>query len=56
MANEGHGQHHIAVDGIQLRQTFYAIAENTHAADALAAQFGEVIGDMVSSTIILGHL
>ena len=56
MANEGQGEHHVAVNGIQLMQTFSHIAESTRTADAFASEFGKVVSDSIASTVVLNHL
>ena len=56
MAAAAGGQYHQAITGIDLSNVFLNISNSSKAVDELASQFGKVIGDMVSSAIILGHL
>jgi len=56
MADKGGGKHHRAVDGVQLAAVFANLATNVSAMDSMVSKFGDVIGDMVSSKIIIDHL
>ena len=56
MASIVGGKYHRAMTGVDLSTAFVNIAASSSATDALASKFGKVIGDMVASAIITGHL
>ncbi|GMH42204.1 hypothetical protein BSKO_10123 [Bryopsis sp. KO-2023] len=56
MAAAGAGQHHQAINGIQLSRVFGNIAAGCSAMDGLISRFGEIVSGMVAHRIKLDHL